>query len=646
VGPELGFTQPGLTIVCGDSHTSTHGAFGALAFGIGTSEVEHVLATQTLPAARRSNFKIQVDGELRSGITSKDLILYIIGAIKTSGGTGTAIEFAGPAIEKLSMEARMALCNMAIEAGAKTGLVAPDQTTLDYLKWRPGIPNPESDEWRLAARHWLSLRSDNNAVFDKIVRIDGDSVEPMVTWGTSPEQVVPISANIPQRFDDESGAQRALDYMGLSRGTRMQDIEIDVVFIGSCTNSRLEDLRAAAQVAKGRTVSSRVKRALVVPGSGSVRRAAEKEGLHRVFLDAGFQWREAGCSMCCGLNEDALGALERCASTSNRNFENRQGAQGRTHLMSPAMAAAAAVTGRLTDVRDLVQAGPSSAPRDIDFELAMDQDTNNDSAAQVADHHLLGPVSSSTTTLSSSIQLSSPRGIQRVSGIAAPLPRANIDTDAILPVQFCKSIERSGAGLFHAIRHLPDGSKDPSFILHQPTYASAPILVAGANFGCGSSREHAVWALQGAGFACVIAPSFADIFYNNAITNGLLPVRITSESAMTSILGRAERGVTLVVDLVEKQVRDEAEGVVVAEFEMEEYQRQRLLTGSDRITETLQVVESIAAFEVERHQRFPWVDDGARFVKDVRKRARALLSLRKAGVGGVIAGADHEALKW
>ena len=646
MGPELGFTQPGLTIVCGDSHTSTHGAFGALAFGIGTSEVEHVLATQTLPAARRSNFKIQVDGELRSGITSKDLILYIIGAIKTSGGTGTAIEFAGPAIEKLSMEARMALCNMAIEAGAKTGLVAPDQTTLDYLKWRPGIPNPESDEWRLAARHWLSLRSDNNAVFDKIVRIDGDSVEPMVTWGTSPEQVVPISANIPQRFDDESGAQRALDYMGLSRGTRMQDIEIDVVFIGSCTNSRLEDLRAAAQVAKGRTVSSRVKRALVVPGSGSVRRAAEKEGLHRVFLDAGFQWREAGCSMCCGLNEDALGALERCASTSNRNFENRQGAQGRTHLMSPAMAAAAAVTGRLTDVRDLVQAGPSSAPRDIDFELAMDQDTNNDSAAQVADHHLLGPVSSSTTTLSSSIQLSSPRGIQRVSGIAAPLPRANIDTDAILPVQFCKSIERSGAGLFHAIRHLPDGSKDPSFILHQPTYASAPILVAGPNFGCGSSREHAVWALQGAGFACVIAPSFADIFYNNAITNGLLPVRITSESAMTSILGRAERGVTLVVDLVEKQVRDEAEGVVVAEFEMEEYQRQRLLTGSDRITETLQVVESIAAFEVERHQRFPWVDDGARFVKDVRKRARALLSLRKAGVGGVIAGADHEALKW
>jgi len=646
VGPELGFTQPGLTIVCGDSHTSTHGAFGALAFGIGTSEVEHVLATQTLPAARRSNFKIQVDGELRSGITSKDLILYIIGAIKTSGGTGTAIEFAGPAIEKLSMEARMALCNMAIEAGAKTGLVAPDQTTLDYLKWRPGIPNPESDEWRLAARHWLSLRSDNNAVFDKIVRIDGDSVEPMVTWGTSPEQVVPISANIPQRFDDESGAQRALDYMGLSRGTRMQDIEIDVVFIGSCTNSRLEDLRAAAQVAKGRTVSSRVKRALVVPGSGSVRRAAEKEGLHRVFLDAGFQWREAGCSMCCGLNEDALGALERCASTSNRNFENRQGAQGRTHLMSPAMAAAAAVTGRLTDVRDLVQAGPSSAPRDVDFELAMDQDTNNDSAAQVADHHLLGPVSSSTTTSSSSIQLSSPRGIQRVSGIAAPLPRANIDTDAILPVQFCKSIERSGAGLFHAIRHLPDGSKDPSFILHQPTYASAPILVAGPNFGCGSSREHAVWALQGAGFACVIAPSFADIFYNNAITNGLLPVRITSESAMTSILGRAERGVTLVVDLVEKQVRDEAEGVVVAEFEMEEYQRQRLLTGSDRITETLQVVESIAAFEVERHQRFPWVDDGARFVKDVRKRARALLSLRKAGVGGVIAGADHEALKW
>jgi len=356
VGPEQGISQPGLTIVCGDSHTSTHGALGALAFGIGTSEVEHVLATQTLLQKPAKNMLIEVQGRLPFGCTAKDLILAIIGRIGTAGGTGHVIEYAGEAIRDLDMAGRMTVCNMSIEAGARAGLVAPDEKTFAYLHGRPYAPTGEA--WDRAVAYWKTLPSDPGARYDTTVRLAADAIVPLVTWGTSPEDVVPITGVVPDPDSETTEARRAakrrmLEYMGLTPGTRMQDIPVDVVFIGSCTNGRIEDLRAAAAVAKGRKVADRV-RAMVVPGSGLVKRQAEAEGLDRVLREAGFEWREAGCSMCLGMNPDQLKPGQRCASTSNRNFEGRQGPGGRTHLMSPAMAAAAAVTGRLTDVRELV----------------------------------------------------------------------------------------------------------------------------------------------------------------------------------------------------------------------------------------------------------------------------------------------------
>jgi 3-isopropylmalate/(R)-2-methylmalate dehydratase large subunit len=355
IGPEQGFTQPGMTIVCGDSHTSTHGAFGALAFGIGTSEVEHVLATQTLIQQPARNMRITVDGALGHGLTAKDLILAIIGKIGTAGGTGHVIEYAGPAVAALSMEGRMTMCNMSIEGGARAGLIAPDETTYAYLKGRPHAP--KGAEWETALAYWRSLPSDKGARYDREVTLDAATIEPQVTFGTSPQDVLPISASVPdpRKLDDPGRREamiRALDYMGLQPGTRLMDVAIDRVFIGSCTNGRIEDLRAAAAIARGRHVAKGVQ-AMVVPGSGLVKHQAESEGLDRVFLDAGFEWREPGCSMCLAMNADKLLPGERCASTSNRNFEGRQGRGGRTHLMSPAMAAAAAVTGKLTDVRRL-----------------------------------------------------------------------------------------------------------------------------------------------------------------------------------------------------------------------------------------------------------------------------------------------------
>ena len=356
IGPEQGFTLPGMTIVCGDSHTSTHGAFGALAFGIGTSEVEHVLATQTLLQAPAKNMRVTVDGTLPAGVTAKDVILAIIGTIGTAGGTGHVIEYAGDVIRGLSMEGRMTVCNMSIEGGARAGLVAPDETTFAYLEGRTMAP--KGDLWAKAVAHWRTLPSDEGARYGKEVRIAASSIAPLVTWGTSPEDVVPITGQVPDpdMAADESKRRamlRALDYMGLTPGTRMQDIPIDRVFIGSCTNGRIEDLRAAAEVARGRKVADTVN-AMVVPGSGLVKAEAEAEGLDRIFVEAGFEWREPGCSMCLAMNADRLDPGERCASTSNRNFEGRQGRGGRTHLVSPAMAVAAALTGRLTDVRDLL----------------------------------------------------------------------------------------------------------------------------------------------------------------------------------------------------------------------------------------------------------------------------------------------------
>ncbi len=357
VGPQLGLTQPGMTIVCGDSHTSTHGAFGALAFGIGTSEVEHVMATQTLPLKPFKTMAINVEGTLRPGVTSKDIILAVIAKIGTGGGQGYVLEYRGSAIEQLSMEARMTMCNMSIEAGARAGMIAPDQTTFDYIKGRPHAP--QGEEWDAAVEYWKTLRTDDDATFDAEVFLDADELEPFVTWGTNPGQGVSLNDVVPhpEEYGDENekaAAQRALEYMGLEAGTRMKDIRVDTVFLGSCTNSRMEDLRAAADVIRGQEKDPNV-RMIVVPGSARVRLEAEAEGLDQVFKDFGAEWRFAGCSMCLGMNPDQLSEGERCASTSNRNFEGRQGKGGRTHLVSPLVAAATAVRGTLSSPSDIIE---------------------------------------------------------------------------------------------------------------------------------------------------------------------------------------------------------------------------------------------------------------------------------------------------
>jgi len=354
VGPEQGLTQPGMTIVCGDSHTATHGAFGSLAFGIGTSEVEHVLSTQTLLQKRSKNLRVNVEGNLPLGVTAKDVVMAIIGALGTAGGTGYVVEFAGSTIRDLSMEGRMTVCNMAIEAGARAGLIAPDQKTFDYVEGRP--LSPKAGQFEMAVEYWSSLFSDDDATFDKEITLQASDIEPQVTWGTSPEDVLPISGAIPSIADFDSAAQqkaaaRSLEYMGLTGGTPLQEVQIDRVFVGSCTNGRIEDIRAVAAIAKGRKVAANVN-AMVVPGSGLVKEMAEAEGLDKILVEAGFDWRDPGCSMCLAMNEDKLTVGERCASTSNRNFEGRQGKGGRTHLVSPAMAAAAAIAGHLADVRD------------------------------------------------------------------------------------------------------------------------------------------------------------------------------------------------------------------------------------------------------------------------------------------------------
>ena len=355
IGPEQGFTQPGTVIVCGDSHTATHGAFGSLAFGIGTSEVEHVLATQTLIQKKSKNFRINVNGKLPEGVTSKDVILKIIGTIGTAGGTGYVIEFAGEVIRSLSVEQRMTICNMTIEGGARAGLIAPDEKTFEYFKNRP--MSPKGNDWSKALEQWKTLYSDEDSIFDKEINIEGKDIEPLVTWGTSPQDVSPITGLVPdpEKENDEdrkSAMYRSLEYMGLKPNMKISDIKVDTIFIGSCTNGRIEDLRLAAKILEGKKIAKNVT-AMVVPGSGLVKKQAEEEGLDKIFKDAGFQWREPGCSMCLAMNDDKLASKERCASTSNRNFEGRQGRGGRTHLVSPGMAVAAAIRGRLADVREI-----------------------------------------------------------------------------------------------------------------------------------------------------------------------------------------------------------------------------------------------------------------------------------------------------
>ena len=440
IGPEQGFTLPGSTIVCGDSHTATHGAFGALAFGIGTSEVEHVLATQTLVQAKAKNMRVTVSGPLAPGITSKDVILHIIGVIGTAGGTGHVIEFAGEAVASMSMEARMSVCNMAIEAGARAGLIAPDEITLKYLKGRP--MSPSGALWEQAARHWLTLPSDPGAKYDKEVLIKASDIAPTVTWGTSPQDVAPITAVVPDPKQSADPArtlsmQRSLDYMGLSAGAALEGLPVDKVFIGSCTNARIEDIRAAAAVAKGRRVAPNVKAAMVVPGSGLVKAQAEAEGLDVILKEAGFDWREPGCSMCLAMNPDKLEPQERCAATSNRNFEGRQGNGGRTHLVSPAMAAAAAVTGGLADIRKL---SLSQIPEPSDDVLATLL-AAMEPKPSVRPPARLKPAAPAAGAAGAGAATDPSKVFVRASGVAAAMPIQNIDTDMIIPKQFLKTIK-------------------------------------------------------------------------------------------------------------------------------------------------------------------------------------------------------------
>jgi len=588
IGPEQGFTQPGMTIVCGDSHTSTHGAFGALAFGIGTSEVEHVLATQTLLQKPAKNMRITVEGELLPGVTSKDVVLAIIGVIGTAGGTGHVIEYAGDVMGKLSMEARMTICNMSIEGGARAGMIAPDQITFDYLKGKPMAPQGEN--WEKAVSYWKTLPSDPGATYDTEVVLDAKDIAPMVTWGTSPEDVLRVDDAVPDPKSESDPAkakaiERALDYMGLEPGTKVEDIEVDKVFIGSCTNGRIEDLRAAADVAKGLKVAGNIKTAMIVPGSGLVKKQAEEEGLDQIFLEAGFEWREPGCSMCLAMNADRLEPGERCASTSNRNFEGRQGKGGRTHLVSPAMAAAAAVTGRLSDVRKL-----GGGQRSFSTTRRVQQGNFNQQRRGFRTGRSVTMFEAFTS----------------VSGTAAPLDMRNVDTDMIIPKQFLKTIKRSGLGVhaFDEMRYDDDGKEREDFILNQPVYKGAPILIAGENFGCGSSREHAPWALNDMGFKCIISTSFADIFFNNCFKNGMLPLKVPEEVRDT-LLEDAKATKPVTVDL-ESQTITRSNGDKIS-FSVEEFRRYCLLNGLDDIGLTLQKEGKIKQFEEKRAELYPWL---------------------------------------
>jgi len=596
IGPEQGFTLPGSICVCGDSHTATHGAFGALAFGIGTSEVEHVMATQTLLQKKGKNMRIAVEGELGPGVTSKDLVLHVIGVIGTAGGTGSVLEFTGSAIRKLSMESRMAMCNMAIEGGARAGLVAPDDITFEYLRGRP--LSPTGAEWDRAVAYWRSLASDEGAEYDIEVVIRASEIDPTLTWGTSPQDTAGIGECVPDPAAEAdpqraSAMERALDYMGLEAGQPLEGTPIDKVFIGSCTNARIEDIRAAAAVARGNQVADSVY-AMVVPGSGLVKEQAEAEGLDVVLREAGFDFREPGCSMCLAMNPDKLSPGERCASTSNRNFEGRQGAGGRTHLMSPAMAAAAAVRGCLTDVRN-VHVGPSE----------LDGQDSKGFLFPVA------PAERAVTGEGNADMAGGTGGMPTftvLAGTSAKLDIQNIDTDMIIPKQFLKTIKRSGLGVsaFYELRYDPEtGEENPDFVLNQGAYRSSQILVAGDNFGCGSSREHAPWAINDFGIRCVISTSFADIFFNNCFKNGMLPVRLPLEQ-VRALMEDCDAGLDLEVDLVEQVVRRPCGEAF--EFDVDPFRKHCLLNGLDDIGLTLQKEDAITRFERRRDAEWPWLN--------------------------------------
>ena len=597
IGPEQGFTLPGTTVVCGDSHTATHGAFGALAFGIGTSEVEHVLATQTLLQKPSKNMRITIDGKLGDGVTSKDIILHIIGVIGTAGGNGSVIEFAGEAIRGLSMEARMSICNMAIEAGARAGMIAPDEVTFEYLKGRPMSPRGET--WDRAVEYWRSLASDADSKYDREIVIPASDIEPTVTWGTSPQDVVGISGVVPNPadFDEARGKsmQRALDYMGLTPGTKMSDVKVDKVFVGSCTNGRIEDVRAVAAVAKGKKVADGVY-AMVVPGSGIVKEQAEAEGLDVILKEAGFDWREPGCSMCLAMNPDKLLPGERCASTSNRNFEGRQGNGGRTHLVSPAMAAAAAITGKLTDVRTL-GSGAGLTGADAPGKL--------ESKDFLSDALVVSPAPAKKDVANSGA--GGMAKFTTLKGVAAAMELQNIDTDMIIPKQFLKTIKRTGLGVsaFYEMRYDEQGKERPDFVLNQEPYRKASILVAGNNFGCGSSREHAPWAINDFGIKCIISTAFADIFFNNCFKNAMLPI-VLDEPTVNTLMADANAKQELEIDLP-NQVIIRANGEKIP-FEVDSFRKHCLINGLDDIGLTMQQEDAISAFEQKRTELYPWLN--------------------------------------
>lgn len=655
IGPEQAFTLPGATIVCGDSHTSTHGAFGALAFGIGTSEVEHVLATQTIVQKRAKNMRIQVDGELAPGVTSKDIVLHVIGIIGTAGGTGSVIEFCGSTIRSLSMEARMSICNMSIEGGARAGLIAPDQITYDYLKGRPLAPK-EGKEWDDAVAYWKTLPSDEGAKYDVEVKVDAKDIPPTVTWGTSPQDTVAITGVVPDVKDapNEKRAtsiKRSLEYMGLTAGTPMEEIKVDKVFIGSCTNSRIEDLREAAKILYGRKIASHVY-AMLVPGSGLVKKQAEAEGLDKIFTAAGFDWREAGCSMCLGMNPDQLSPGERCASTSNRNFEGRQGAGGRTHLMSPAMAAAAAVTGYLTDVRKLTSGGrvgyEANKPG-FDIQITDAKSYIDKMPAVTTQPQASSPAGVEQTTDEDKIRDVPPSSagtvgggmekFQTLTGIAAPIDRANVDTDLIISKNYLKTIKRTGLGyaFMSTLRYdQKTNEPNPDFVLNQSPWNKAKIVVSRENWGCGSSREHAAWAMLDFGIRAVIVPSIADIHATNLNKNGIVAA-ILSEDEVEEVMQSAKAGEEVTVSLEDMQVKL-ANGKTF-KFEMDPFVRHCLINGLDDIALTMEKSAKIDAFEERRSQETPWLDGFGYTKAGAAKKLQPLVEKAKQGVNKV-AGTD------
>ncbi|KIW84193.1 3-isopropylmalate dehydratase, large subunit [Fonsecaea pedrosoi CBS 271.37] len=630
VGPEQGLTLPGSTLFCGDSHTPTHGAVGALAVSGGTSDIEHVLATQTVLQKKYKNFRVRVEGELGLGVYSKDIILHLLGKIGTAGATGCVIEFCGSTIRNLSMEARMVLCNMSIEGGARSGLVAPDEVTFEYLKGRPLVPS--GADWDKALAYWKTLYSDDDAHWDYTVDINAADVVPSITWGTSPDDVIPVNGRIPDPAEYEekepfkaAAIRRSLKYMDLKANMLATDIKIDRVFIGSCTNSRIEDLRAAARVAKGRKVADSVY-AMVVPGSGLVKQQAENEGLDVILKAAGFDWREAGCSMCLAMNPDVLAPGERCASTTNRNFEGRQGPGGRTHLLSPAMAAAAAIKGHFTDVRDFLTSQNGS--------LGVTQLTLEGEKVRS-----YGPIEAATSAQPSGSDggddaipkrpseqaLRSVEGIPKfdvVRSVPAPFDMQNINTDLVIPGEYLKTTKRTGLGphLFQELRYNSTTHEEvPEFVLNRDPYRKSKILICtGENFGCGSSREHAVWALVDFGFRCVIAPSFASIFFNNSGKNGLLAIPLDDAQALQKIHAEGLAGREVEVDLPNQEIRD-ANGKLIATFNMDPYTKHCLVNGLDDISNTLLSEEKIYEFEVKQKSKFPWLFGRIRKLQSPRR---------------------------